>query len=258
MTYQVQVRPWAAQGDHVLANELGCEVGEPAGCAPETTSNPVAHLVIDKSSDRTVDSKPGDTITYTVTATNDGTGDFTAADPASVVDDLTGVLDDATYGNDASSDLGAAPTYAAPRITWVGALAARRHSDDHVHRGPQGRRRRHGAQRGLAAGRPWHARADAGLRHLAAALRHRVVRPAQADDQEDVQPGPAAGRRPEGHLHGDRHQPRPRRLHRRPPGDVRRRPVRRPRRRDLRRGLDHRHAPGRPPSPAPRSTGPAC
>ena len=123
VTYQVTVKPFAQQGDHVLTNALACEPGEPAPCAPETTTNPVAHLVIDKSSNRTVDSKPGDTITYTVTATNDGLGDFTAADQASVVDDLTGVLDDATYGNDATSDRGAAPTYAAPRITWVGALA---------------------------------------------------------------------------------------------------------------------------------------
>ena len=123
VTYQVEVRPWAAQGDHVLANALACESGEPAGCAPETTTNPVAHLVITKSSDRTANSKPGDTITYTVTGHNDGPGDFTAADQASVVDDLTGVLDDATYGNDAASNRGSAPTYAAPRITWVGALA---------------------------------------------------------------------------------------------------------------------------------------
>ena len=123
VTYQVQVRPWAAQGDHVLANALACESGEPAGCAPETTTNPVAHLAITKSSNRTVDSEPGDTITYTVTGLNDGPGDFTAADQAPVVDDLTGVLDDATYGNDAAADRGAAPTYAAPRITWVGALA---------------------------------------------------------------------------------------------------------------------------------------
>ena len=122
VTYQVTVRPFGQQGDHVLTNALACEPGEPAPCTPETTTNPVAHLVIDKSSNRTVDSKPGDTITYTVTATNDGPGDFTAADQASVVDDLTGVLDDADYDNNATADRGGVPTYAAPRITWVGAL----------------------------------------------------------------------------------------------------------------------------------------
>ncbi|WP_028650265.1 GEVED domain-containing protein [Nocardioides halotolerans] len=123
VTYQVVVKPFDQQGDHVLANALACEPGDPQPCSPETTSNPVAHLDVDKSSDRTVDSKPGDTITYTVTGHNDGPGDFAAADPATLVDDLTGVLDDATYGNDAASDRGAAPTYAAPRITWAGALA---------------------------------------------------------------------------------------------------------------------------------------
>ena len=69
---------------------------------------------------------PGDTVTYTVTAENVGAGDYTAADPASVVDDLTGVLDDANYNDDATADLGDDPTYAEPRVTWVGALAAAR------------------------------------------------------------------------------------------------------------------------------------
>jgi len=123
VTYQVQVRPWAAQGNHLLGNVLACEPGEPAGCAPEVTTNPVRHLTISKTSDATVDSKPGDTVTYTVTATNDGTGDWTATDPTTVVDDLTGVLDDATYGADATASSGADPTYSAPRLTWTGALA---------------------------------------------------------------------------------------------------------------------------------------
>ena len=124
VTYQVTVKPFGQQGDHVLANALACEPGDPTPCAPATTTNPVAHLVIDKSSNRTVDSKPGDTITYTVTATNDGPGDFTAADQASVVDDLAGVLDDADYNNNATATRGGPPTYANPRITWVGALAS--------------------------------------------------------------------------------------------------------------------------------------
>ena len=123
VTYQVQVRPWAAQGDHVLANALGCEPGEPAGCAPEETTNPVRHVTLTKTSNATVNSKPGDVVTYTVTATNDGTGDWTATDPTTILDDLTGVLDDATYNADATASSGADPTYAAPRITWTGALA---------------------------------------------------------------------------------------------------------------------------------------
>ena len=123
VTYQVRVRAWADQLDHVLANVLACEPGEPAGCAPEETTNPVRHVALTKTSNATIDSAPGDVVTYTVTATNDGTGDWTASDPTTIVDDLAGVLDDATYGGDATASSGADPTYAAPRVTWTGALA---------------------------------------------------------------------------------------------------------------------------------------
>ena len=123
VTYQVQVRPWADQGDHVLTNLLACEPGEPAGCAPETTTNRVRHLSLTKTSDATADSRPGDQVTYTVTATNDGTGDYTALDPATLVDDLSHVLDDAQFDGTASASTGTT-SYAAPRLTWTGALAA--------------------------------------------------------------------------------------------------------------------------------------
>ena len=82
------------------------------------------HLTLTKTSDATVDSKPGDTVSYTVRLVNDGAGDYTAADPASLVDDLTGVLDDATFNGVAHSSAGPDPTYLAPRITWVGPLAS--------------------------------------------------------------------------------------------------------------------------------------
>lgn len=57
-----------------------------------------------KTSDATADTRPGDVVRYTVTATNAETTDFTAAYPAVLVDDLTGVLDDAVYGDDATAD----------------------------------------------------------------------------------------------------------------------------------------------------------
>ena len=41
-----------------------------------------------------------------------------------MVDDLTGVLDDATYNDDATADVGDDPTYDEPRVTWSGALAS--------------------------------------------------------------------------------------------------------------------------------------
>ncbi|MFT4220299.1 MAG: hypothetical protein QM611_07260 [Microbacterium sp.] len=67
----------------------------------------------------------GDTVEYTVTATNIGDADFTADDPAVLVDDLSGVLDVADYNDDAQSDpTDGAITYSQPRLTWTGPLAA--------------------------------------------------------------------------------------------------------------------------------------
>ena len=106
VTYQVTVKPFAAQGDHVITNALACEPGEPTPCAPETTTNPVRHIVLTKVKTSPVAPDTGDTVTYTLTVTNDGAGDWTAADPASVVDDLSGVLDDATWDNTATATAG--------------------------------------------------------------------------------------------------------------------------------------------------------
>ncbi|GAB3598316.1 CshA/CshB family fibrillar adhesin-related protein [Microbacterium tumbae] len=79
-------------------------------------------LSIQKSSDATEDSRPGDTVTYTVTATNTGESDYTADFPAVVFDDLSGVLDDATYDNNASANQPGAVSYVSPLLSWTGAL----------------------------------------------------------------------------------------------------------------------------------------
>ncbi|WP_418064474.1 hypothetical protein [Pimelobacter simplex] len=52
-------------------------------------------LTLAKTSTGTGSSRVGDTVSYTVTGTNTGTGNFTPDNPAVVVDDLSGVLDDA-------------------------------------------------------------------------------------------------------------------------------------------------------------------
>ncbi|AJR18835.1 DUF7507 domain-containing protein [Pimelobacter simplex] len=52
-------------------------------------------LTLAKTSTGTGASRVGDTVGYTVTGTNTGTGNYTADKPAVVVDDLSGVLDDA-------------------------------------------------------------------------------------------------------------------------------------------------------------------
>ncbi|KJS53027.1 hypothetical protein VM98_27780 [Streptomyces rubellomurinus subsp. indigoferus] len=59
--------------------------------------------------------KAGDTVTYTVTATNRAGGTYLGA---VVTDDLSGVLDGASYGADARASSGRT-AYSAPRLTWT-------------------------------------------------------------------------------------------------------------------------------------------
>lgn len=84
----------------------------------------VAELELNKSSDATEDSRPGDDVTYTVTATNTGNVDYTNESPAVVFDDLSGVLDDATYNEDAQASQPGELSYTAPILSWAGALPA--------------------------------------------------------------------------------------------------------------------------------------
>ncbi len=68
------------------------------------------------------DAKSGDTVHYTVTVTNTGQADYTAGSPATISDDLTGVIDDAVFNNDAAASAGPAPTFASPTLSWAGPL----------------------------------------------------------------------------------------------------------------------------------------
>ena len=85
-------------------------------------------LKLEKTSDGSASSRVGDTVTYTVEATNTGTGDFSATNPAVVIDDLSGVLDDAEAPQNITATVGgtpvAAPSYQQPLIAWSGPLAA--------------------------------------------------------------------------------------------------------------------------------------
>lgn len=71
----------------------------------------------------------GDTVTYTVTTKNTGSADFTTADPARIVDDLSGVLSKATFvPGSAKVKIGGAAAVAlgdpsAGILAWSGALA---------------------------------------------------------------------------------------------------------------------------------------
>jgi uncharacterized repeat protein (TIGR01451 family)/fimbrial isopeptide formation D2 family protein len=105
ISYQVTVnRP--NDGDNVLHNVVGTP--PEANCGPDSTDPacvvdvPVRSFHVTKTAD-TAEVIPGETITYTITVANTGKVDYTADDPASFTDDLTGVLDDAAYNGDADS-----------------------------------------------------------------------------------------------------------------------------------------------------------
>jgi len=63
---------------------------------------------------------PGGTVSYTITATNSGSVAYTGA---TLTDALAGVLDDATYNNNASATAGTV-SFSSPSLTWTGNLAA--------------------------------------------------------------------------------------------------------------------------------------
>ncbi|XIG76400.1 hypothetical protein C1N81_25950 [Streptomyces sp. SGAir0957] len=65
---------------------------------------------------------PGGKVTYTITAKNIGEVDYPGA---KLSDDLTDVLDDASYDGDAKASLGRV-TYAAPKLSWRGDVPAGR------------------------------------------------------------------------------------------------------------------------------------
>ena len=125
VTYTVTVNK-PLTGDGILDNVV---VGPDESNCPPDSDDPscsaevlVRALFLQKTSDGSEGARPGDVVTYTITATNVGQVDYTDAEPASFDDDLTEVLDDAAYDDDASADIGAV-SYADPVISWVGALA---------------------------------------------------------------------------------------------------------------------------------------
>ena len=119
ITYSVTVRT-PDNGDHNISNAVvattpGGTCATIGGCITESLVQ--SYAVQKTASTNAV--IPGDTVTYTVTVTNTGQVDYTAGDPADWSDDLSAVLDDAAYNNDATNGA----DYTAPALSWSGALA---------------------------------------------------------------------------------------------------------------------------------------
>ncbi|HXS62251.1 MAG TPA: putative Ig domain-containing protein [Streptosporangiaceae bacterium] len=95
-------------------------------CPPGSTSPACAvtvpvltpGLTITKTAD-VATANPGDDVSYRITITDSGQ---TAYSPATVTDNLSGLLDDATYNNDATASVGTF-SYSTPLLTWTGDLS---------------------------------------------------------------------------------------------------------------------------------------
>jgi uncharacterized repeat protein (TIGR01451 family)/fimbrial isopeptide formation D2 family protein len=121
ITYKVKVGP-AGTGDGTLTNVVAPPPGHGGECVTEadcTTTNLLQAFTMTKTADRT-EVVPGQKVTYTIVVKNTGQADYTAAAPIEISDSLSEVLDDATYNNDATNGA----TYAAPKLSWTGPLAA--------------------------------------------------------------------------------------------------------------------------------------
>lgn len=129
ITYSVTVGPDAA--GELLENSATAIAMPPGGeeitPPPVTTSNPVNEpgFSVSKSAAPAAGTAidPGAVVTYTVTGVNTGE---TALDPVAILDDLSGVLDDAEFNDDAVALVdgapAAAPALAGETLSWTGAL----------------------------------------------------------------------------------------------------------------------------------------
>ena len=123
ITYSVTVNNPDTGGKVLINTVASSAVG--STCPPGTTSSPcqitipvlTPALTIVKTAS-TATAAPGQTVTYTITVTDSGQTPYTGA---TLTDPLAGVLDDATYNNDAAATAGSV-SYASPNLTWTGNL----------------------------------------------------------------------------------------------------------------------------------------
>jgi hypothetical protein len=124
LTYSVTVNNPDA-GDHQLVNAIV----DPAGNCLDGSTDPdcaTTTLVPDLNVVKTASTKKTglrQSVAYTLTITNPGAGDWTDEMPGTATDDLSGVLDDATYDGNALASAGAV-TVKGTTLTWTGPLPA--------------------------------------------------------------------------------------------------------------------------------------
>ncbi|WP_170028586.1 DUF11 domain-containing protein [Diaminobutyricimonas aerilata] len=124
VTYQVQIAN-PNRGDNRLANKVVSPPGVPSNCAAESvdpdcaTETLVKSFRVEKTADKT-EFFPGDRVTYTIRLTNTGEVAYDDAGPVVWTDDLTEVLDDAVYNDDAT---GGVTWNGTETLSWTGPLA---------------------------------------------------------------------------------------------------------------------------------------
>jgi uncharacterized repeat protein (TIGR01451 family) len=113
--------------DHLLDNTVTNPPGSGGSCVPGST-DPACRSVVSvrsysvaKTSTSASTVYPGAVVQYLITVTNTGAAEYTADAPASLVDDLSAVLDDAEYDGDATASAGQI-SYAAPTLSWAGPI----------------------------------------------------------------------------------------------------------------------------------------
>ena len=124
ITYTITVKD-PDTGDKVIINTATSGAAGSA-CPPGATAVPCRVTVAVLTPALTIaqsagvgTTTPGSMVTYTVTVTNSGQTPYTGA---SFTDPLSGVLDDASYNDDASATVGSV-AFAIPDLTWTGDLA---------------------------------------------------------------------------------------------------------------------------------------
>jgi uncharacterized repeat protein (TIGR01451 family) len=109
---------------HQLSISVAPEPGDTIRCTV-VNSSVGRTLAVAKTADRSQTPAVGDTVKYSVTATNTGPVAYTDANPAYLTDDLTGVVDDATLNvPSVTANRPGAMRTATPLISWQGALAS--------------------------------------------------------------------------------------------------------------------------------------